>query len=257
MAITDETRKRLWARSGNLCALCRRELIRSDTQESEGARVGEEAHIAARSPGGPRYEPLEPSVRDSYDNLILLCANDHTEVDAQPVRYTAEMMRQLKRDHEAWVRDRLRHDGRRRPVGPIPAVVVLSGSELWDLLEAAFGWQLDSPEGLSEAEEDLIDEVLQECADLADISSDVRDSGLRAVRDAKRSLQKDLEALAAAGFLLLGGRRDVVWGGGLATGPLVALKVVRPSELASLQAPGPDVVAPARTSPSDGEPALG
>lgn len=252
MAITSETRKRLWARSGNLCALCRRELIREDTQRFEGARIGEEAHIIARAPGGPRYEPLEPQVRDGYENLILLCANDHTEVDAQPGRYRPELLRQLKRDHEAWVSERLRRESGDRAAGPIRAVVISSGSQLWDLLTSAFGWQLSSPEGLSEAEEDLIDGVLQSCADWADISSDVQNHGLHAVRDAKRSLQNDLEALAEAGFLLLGGQRNAVWGGGLATGPLVALQVVRPNELAAMQAPVAQVVEPAGTGPGEG-----
>ena len=72
MAIKAETRKRLWGRSGNRCAKCRAELVRSDEGGFPGALVGEEAHIIARSPGGARYEPLDPQARDGYDNLILL-----------------------------------------------------------------------------------------------------------------------------------------------------------------------------------------
>jgi hypothetical protein len=60
MAIKAETRKRLWGRSGNRCAKCRAELVRSDEGGLPGALVGEEAHIIARSPGGARYEPLDP-----------------------------------------------------------------------------------------------------------------------------------------------------------------------------------------------------
>lgn len=90
--------------------LCRLELVRDDQGSELGALVGQEAHITARSPGGPRYESVPVNVRDGYANLILLCANDHTEVDSQPERYTVERLGALKRDHETWVRERLRTD---------------------------------------------------------------------------------------------------------------------------------------------------
>lgn len=111
MTITSEARKRLWARSGNRCAICRKELVRDDTEGVPGALIGNEAHIVARSPGGPRYAMLDEGARDDYSNLILLCANDHIEVDRQPSRYTAERLRLLKSSHEKWVSGRLR--GRR------------------------------------------------------------------------------------------------------------------------------------------------
>jgi hypothetical protein len=66
VAITNETQKRLWARSGNRCALCRKELVRPDTDGLPGALVGQEAHIVARSQGGPRYEPLPLKIRDGF-----------------------------------------------------------------------------------------------------------------------------------------------------------------------------------------------
>lgn len=239
MTITNETRKRLWALSGNLCALCRRELFRRDSESHRGALVGEEAHIVAKAPGGPRYGPLDRDVRDGYDNLILLCASDHTEVDRHPLRFTQEALRQLKHDHESWVRERLRSDTHSHRRGAIPAVIVESGSQLWSLLSPAFGWQFDSPDDLSDAEADLIDGILQDCADWCDISSDVEANGFRAVRDAKRSLTADLEALSEAGFVVLGGQGDVSWGSGVA-GPLVVLKILRPSELDTLPTPASD-----------------
>lgn len=53
VAISSETRKRLWVRSGNACALCHQELVRPDRDGVPGALIGEEAHIVARSPGRP------------------------------------------------------------------------------------------------------------------------------------------------------------------------------------------------------------
>src|SRR5262249_42781807 len=74
MAITDKTRKLLWGRSGNRCALCRNELIMDRTPADDESIVGDEAHIHSGQEGGPRYDPNFPQDRiDKYDNLILLC----------------------------------------------------------------------------------------------------------------------------------------------------------------------------------------
>jgi hypothetical protein len=71
LAIGTETRKRLWARSGGRCAICRDRLI--DSTGAVDTIVGEEAHIVARSAGGPRREYLRGEIDiDGYDNLMLL-----------------------------------------------------------------------------------------------------------------------------------------------------------------------------------------
>jgi hypothetical protein len=119
VAIRSETRKRLWARSGNRCAICRELLVRADGDLTAGALVGQEAHIVARSPGGPRYEDLTLDERDGYSNLILLCANDHTAVDGDAEQFTVNYLLDLKQQHEAWVNQRLEadlEDSRDRPI---------------------------------------------------------------------------------------------------------------------------------------------
>ncbi len=45
MAITDRTRKILWARSGNCCAVCRKDLIIDASDDDDESVVGEECHI--------------------------------------------------------------------------------------------------------------------------------------------------------------------------------------------------------------------
>ncbi len=234
MTIASETRKRLWGRSGNRCAKCRQELVRPDEGDQPGALVGEEAHIVARSPDGPRFEPLDPEVRDGYGNLILLCANDHTEVDAQPTRHAVEDLRSMKRQHELWVATRLQV-GACADEGTTLATLMRTGDDLWPLLHQALGWQVRMPEGLTDEQADLIDGAIQVFTDWCDISSDVEAQGFRAIRDAVRSLKGELDALAAAGFLVLGGQRVASVGGGLVTGPVVLLEVVRPDELEALR----------------------
>ncbi|MBC3194055.1 HNH endonuclease [Pseudonocardia sp. C8] len=103
MTISDKDRKVLWARSGNRCALCRQPLVAERTATDPEAVVGDEAHIAARSPGGPRYGESPANLVDSYDNLILLCRVDHKKVDDQSASYTSAVLRQMKSDHELWV----------------------------------------------------------------------------------------------------------------------------------------------------------
>jgi hypothetical protein len=66
--------------------------------------IGEQAHIVAESPAGPRGDStLSIIERNSYSNLILLCPNDHLIIDSNPEFYTVERLHAMKRDHEAWV----------------------------------------------------------------------------------------------------------------------------------------------------------
>lgn len=103
MGISDKDRKILWGRSGNRCAMCRQALVAQRTAADDEAVVGDEAHIAARSPGGPRYGECPPHASDRYENLILLCRVHHKVVDDQPLHYSAEHLRRLKAEHEEWV----------------------------------------------------------------------------------------------------------------------------------------------------------
>ena len=71
MAISVESRKRLWGRSGGKCAICKENLF--EVASGYDTIVGEEAHIIARSPGGPRREFLaDPSKIDDYQGETVL-----------------------------------------------------------------------------------------------------------------------------------------------------------------------------------------
>ena len=108
MTILDKTRKLLWARSGNQCALCRHELIREPTGNDDDSIIGDECHIIAKNPNGPRGNPsIGKEYIDSYENLILLCKIHHKLVDDQPNTYTVDYLRKVKEEHERWVRSSL------------------------------------------------------------------------------------------------------------------------------------------------------
>ncbi|HVE44894.1 MAG TPA: HNH endonuclease signature motif containing protein [Gammaproteobacteria bacterium] len=101
MSIPELDIKVLWGKSAGRCAFCNKDLL----SESPKAVQGEMAHIIAKSKRGPRgsNETLECD-RNGYENLILLCPNDHTEIDSHPDNYTVECIRKKKTMHEEKVR---------------------------------------------------------------------------------------------------------------------------------------------------------
>lgn len=113
MTISVKTRKVLWSRSGNICAFpgCRQELTETVSSYSSEIVIGEEAHIVAIMPDGPRgLAMLQLTGLDSYENLILLCPTHHSIVDAQPQIYTVESLLDMKRAHEMRIRALTRAD---------------------------------------------------------------------------------------------------------------------------------------------------
>jgi hypothetical protein len=108
MTIKFNTRKIIWARSGNMCAYpdCRRSLVTEDT-----SIVGEEAHIIGKRSTGPRGESEIPEeILNHENNLILLCPEHHKIVDDHPLKYRPELLREYKVKHEEWVKQNLIFD---------------------------------------------------------------------------------------------------------------------------------------------------
>lgn len=97
MSISIRDRKLLWGNSGNICAICNEKLT---TVENNGI-LGEEAHIISSKQNGPRGNiPIAQSEIDSYENLMLLCPNHHTEIDKNVDYWTVEKLKEIKRKHE-------------------------------------------------------------------------------------------------------------------------------------------------------------
>lgn len=64
--------------------------------------TGKVAHIAAASPGGPRYDAsMTPAERGSADNLIYLCGPHHDIADTQLELHTRKFLLDAKHSHEA------------------------------------------------------------------------------------------------------------------------------------------------------------
>jgi len=110
-----QTLKILWGRAAGRCAApeCRIYLIADATHHDPIVVIGDIAHIEASSDKGPRANrTLSAQDRDSYANLILLCKNCHFRFDAQKKTNTVGAIKQMRDDHECWVRASLPERGR-------------------------------------------------------------------------------------------------------------------------------------------------
>lgn len=101
------------ARSGNKCAYHSCGLALTIDPKADGDRpkaTGKVAHIAAASPGGPRYDPnMTTAERGSAQNLIYLCGPHHDAVDTQLEYHTREFLLETKRAHEEAVERAVRN----------------------------------------------------------------------------------------------------------------------------------------------------
>ena len=101
LALTGETKRRLWSESGGYCSNPECAAVLFD--EAAGVDFAEMAHIIAASSGGPRdVDSALFSDRDRahYSNVVILCANCHKKIDKAPGTYPAELLRQWKKRHE-------------------------------------------------------------------------------------------------------------------------------------------------------------
>ena len=101
--------KLLYGRAALRCAFsqCRKELA-PDDENNPRYQIGKIAHIIGHSSSGPRGNETYPTTKlDSYDNWVLLCPNCHDTVDTQPEKYSIDLLRTTKTEHENWVRGSL------------------------------------------------------------------------------------------------------------------------------------------------------
>lgn len=238
MSISDKTRKILWGRSGNLCAICKHKLVVEATLEDAESVVGEECHINSSKENGPRHDYSYPTDQlDDYENLILLCRIHHKMVDDQSETYTAEILRQMRANHELWVNDKLSEDSHgakplkvRRVKQNIPSFLtrLTTGKQVLDIVSGAFAYSLDHDELESDAEVRLVSEFLQTIRDWGDIGDDMEPSDRV---QTSFNLTQTLRELESAGFYVFGGREmRVLEGGNQATAsdwPISIVNVVR------------------------------
>lgn len=93
---------RVWVLAGGRCVFCNAYLLQSDLTRRP-VLLGEVAHNAAASDGGPRAVPkMSAKERSSAGNLLLLCGRHHPDSDKreQLDLLTLDQVRRLKEEHE-------------------------------------------------------------------------------------------------------------------------------------------------------------
>lgn len=203
MAISDKTRKTLWGKSGNRCAICKIELVVSKINNND-LNIGEECHIISSKENGPRFNPSLKDF-DTYDNLILLCRNHHKEIDSLVDSFPEEILRYMKQNHENWVTDTLTQNVEsNEEAEKIRFLVrIVSGKDLLEIIFGAYGYRVDYDQPCNDEEAEYLGTLLQTFVDYGEISDvlEIRDK-------VKVSLdfQKILDELESKGYLLFGER---------------------------------------------------
>ena len=236
MAISDKTRKTLWGRSGNRCAVCRHELVIEGTQVDDESVVGDECHIVSGKENGPRYIAGFPASEiDEQSNLILLCRGHHKMVDDQSETYTVEVLSKLKANHEKWVSASLTEEKPIPPVRisrieeniPTHLVQIASGQDLFNILDGSMGYQFDHDAPSSDQEVKLLSNFFQNAQDWGDLVSN-QEAGERV--KTKFIMNAMVKTLEDAGFLLFGTREIQRVEGGVgapSSFPITILRAVR------------------------------
>ena len=220
MPISERTRKVLWARSGNRCAVCRRRLVVDKSDVDHEVVVGEECHIVSGAKGGPRYDPAYPESKiDSLSNLVLLCRVHHKVVDDQVGTYPTDKLSAIKAHHEEWVEKRLVEQSRVAPIRwtrissevPKQLYIVTSGKKLLDMAIECDGAYHDYNDGLDEEETEQVGGVIQNITDWGSLGD--RLEPIEQVR-AAQSIEGELAELRSKGFLVFAAReRQRIEGG--------------------------------------------
>lgn len=111
--IKDFVHIQLYVNSGGMCEHpgCRTNLLEHHITRLK-TNLGEQAHICAYNEGGSRGDDLgRPEDINNINNLMLLCGACHKTIDDHQDKYTIELLRKYKKDHEDLVVDALRGIG--------------------------------------------------------------------------------------------------------------------------------------------------
>lgn len=251
MSISEKTRKILWGRSGNRCAICRACLVAEKTDLDLESVVGDECHIHSSSPKGPRHQPsVTADEVDSVDNLVLLCRVHHKMVDDQVETYSADVLRLIKRNHESWVEKQLEERPSVPPIRlrrlksevPVALTRVASARELFSLASTCHASYQDHSTDLTTEEVEMVGGFLQNLSDWAEVADEPLDK-VRAVK----SIQDGLDELEQNGFFIFAAReRQRLEGGAGSPSDWFALHI------SVLRSTDPEIVRVAPTAESTG-----
>lgn len=107
-SIPAEVARRVWIASAGRCAFCNKNLLYDEFTDQQ-VLIGQLTHIVGRlkTDGSPRGDDALPEgERNSADNLMLLCYDQHHVIDHRSMWdvYDVETLRSKKRAHEGAMR---------------------------------------------------------------------------------------------------------------------------------------------------------
>ncbi len=199
----------LWAKSGNRCFLCKVELVQQPDQLTKNVIIGEECHIVSQKKDGPRGSYSYTGDFDSYDNLVLLCANHHKIVDDQTEVYTVEFLLLGKGLHENWVKTTLERDvsAFNNDEYNIKSLAkIKNGKALVDIITGNHAHQFDHDELKTKEEAEKIGGLFDLLRDWGDVMSDVSMSERTQL---SVDLNDELDTLKQLEFVLFGLQRKM------------------------------------------------
>lgn len=219
MAVTVRTRRILWVKAGGRCSICHEQLVTDAEGDDDPSVFGEECHIVAQSPGGPRAAEIADI--DGYDNLILLCRKHHKQVDDQRSYFTVARLKEIKREHE-------QQEASRGATGPVRLIpdptkptsrllkLCRTGEDLWQSLSGAYSFYPSYPGDLNDDQADAVDSLLDLLRDWLDVAAELSH---REQRQVSRGLTEHIDRLAELGLLVGTRARHLLLTGGVAAEP--------------------------------------
>jgi hypothetical protein len=99
--IPDNIKLKLWVKSAGRCEFkgCNKPLWHNELTLSDG-NFAENAHIIGSSKSGPRGNEHSDVLQIEFSNLMLLCQSCHKEIDSNLGKYSIELLRKWKIEHE-------------------------------------------------------------------------------------------------------------------------------------------------------------
>ncbi len=105
--ISDSKKMILMGLCGGKCEFrgCEKSIVQ-DMLTGEKSNFSNYAHIVASSENGPRGDKtLSTQLSNDENNIMVLCRDHHKEIDDFPEKYTVDILKDMKREHEAYIKD--------------------------------------------------------------------------------------------------------------------------------------------------------
>lgn len=209
MTISNKTRKILWSRSGNRCAMCQIEIVLEQNEHGKNLNIGQECHIISQKPNGPRHLYEYNKDYDSYDNLILLCANHHRTIDELWEQFPIELLVKIKVNHENWIKlviDKAKDKEKRNDPKILPQIT--TGKQIVDIIRDVDIYQYENDDLKTIEEIDFISKFLQYIQDCGEFS-DFEKIEIGQLILLTFEINNKIEELDKLGFYIFGERKKV------------------------------------------------